>query len=73
MILKIVNVDKTFARTCERLNTFANVYERSQKINVNVQNSNKVKIKHIMNVYFLLLLYYINQNKKDGTKDREVS
>ena len=39
MILKIVNVDKTFVRTCERSNTFANADERSQKINVNVQNS----------------------------------
>ncbi len=40
MILKIVNVDKTFVRTCERSNTFANADERLQKINVNVQNSN---------------------------------
>ena len=39
MILKIVNVDKTFVRTCERSNTFTNADERSQKINVNVQNS----------------------------------
>ncbi len=39
MILKILNVDKTFVRTCERSNTFANADERSQKINVNVQNS----------------------------------
>ena len=31
MILKIVNVDKTFVRTCERSNTFANADERSQK------------------------------------------
>jgi hypothetical protein len=37
-ILKILNVDKTFER-CERSNTFANDEERSQKINVNVQNS----------------------------------
>jgi len=37
--LKIVNVDKTFVRTCERSNTFTNADERSQKINVNVQNS----------------------------------
>ena len=39
MILKFVNVDKRFVRTFERSNTFANAYERSQKINVNVQNS----------------------------------
>ena len=39
MILKIVNVDNTFVRTCERSNTFTNADERSQKINVNVQNS----------------------------------
>ena len=39
MILKTMNVDKTFVRTCERSNTFANADERSQKINVNVQNS----------------------------------
>ena len=45
MILKIVNVDITFARTCERLNTFANVYERSQKINVNDQNSMRINMK----------------------------
>ncbi len=41
MILKILNVDKTFVRTCECSNTFANADERSQKINVNVQNSNQ--------------------------------
>ena len=40
MILKIVNVDKTFVRTCERSNTFANADERSRKINENVENSN---------------------------------
>ena len=36
MILKIVNVEKTFVRTCERSNTFANAEERLQKMNVNV-------------------------------------
>ena len=48
MILKFVNVDKRFVRTFERSNTFANAYERSQKINVNVQNS----------------IYYQNKEKK---------
>jgi hypothetical protein len=43
--MKIVNVDKTFVRTCERSNTFTNADERSQKINVNVQNSNQQEIK----------------------------
>ena len=45
MILKIVNVDKTFVRTCERSNTFTNADERSQKINVNVQNSINHRLK----------------------------
>jgi hypothetical protein len=39
-----VNVDKTFVRTCERSNTFANADERSQKINVNVQNSIRTSV-----------------------------
>ena len=56
MILKIVNVDITFARTCERLNTFANVYERSQKINVNDQNSTTNSTKHCN---FLFYFYYL--------------
>jgi hypothetical protein len=44
MILKTVNVDKTFVRTCERSNTIANADERSQKINENVQNSKYNKV-----------------------------
>jgi len=44
MMLKIVNVGKTFVRTRERSNTYANADERSQKINVNVQNSKGFKL-----------------------------
>ena len=34
MILKIVNVDKTFVRTCERPNTFAKNYVQKSKLYV---------------------------------------
>jgi hypothetical protein len=53
MILKIVNVDKTFVRTCERSNAFTNADERSQKINVNVQNSISCHILLIINSYLM--------------------
>ena len=60
MILKTMNVDKTFVRTCERSNTFANADERSQKINVNVQNSTFIFFIFMINMfyctYFLCLL-----------------
>ena len=59
MILKFVNVDKRFVRTCERSNTFANAYERSQKINVNVQNS----ILNIFNYLIFTFKYQSTQEK----------
>ena len=51
MILKIENVDKTFVRTCERSNTITNAVERSQKINVNVQNSIHKSIFHLNSIF----------------------
>ena len=59
MILKFVNVDKRFVRTFERSNTFANAYERSQKINVNVQNSKfgYFAYFHFSNQIFSILLH----------------
>ena len=62
MILKFVNVDKRFVRTFERSNTFANAYERSQKINVNVQNS-KCKFKFYFSIIFLLLIFCSRKEK----------
>ena len=59
MILKFVNVDKRFVRTFERSNTFANAYERSQKINVNVQNS----ILNIFNYLIFTFKYQSTQEK----------
>ena len=54
-----VNVDKTFVRTCERSNTFANADERSQKINVNVQNSIYIIIKKLNPILFWLIFFLI--------------
>jgi hypothetical protein len=67
MILKIVNVDKSFVRTCERSNTFTNADERSQKINVNVQNST-YNVKRLSTLKFAGKLKNLDTNRFFYTK-----
>ena len=64
MILKILNVDKTFVRTFERSSTFANADERSQKINMNVQNSILNCYIQISKLKANILMIQINNNLK---------